>query len=217
MQMERICEISQIRYLPVSSRCRKKRNLRTDDSLRGPGGASLPAANVPVVLPSSTRPIRRGFPSLAAPCRECVTHRESTRVFFPSALGGTFLRFSSAPPLLFLSLSLPSQPFAFFFSLRRQMLLTALTLMRSWFPPLPASQLFHPFPSPSPIHLPRKRRDRATRSFYSPERGGTTDSLYSPNCSCYCGRADDHSWLGAIAEQNCRIKTTSFKREDCIR
>lgn len=93
----------------MSSRRRKKGNLRTDDSLRGPGGAFLPAANVPVVRPSST-PIRRGFPSLPAACQECVTRRESARVFFPSALGGTFLCFSSAP--------LPSQPFAFFFSLR---------------------------------------------------------------------------------------------------
>lgn len=40
-----VCEISQIRrsrYLPASFRRRKKRNLRTDDSLRGPGGAFLP-------------------------------------------------------------------------------------------------------------------------------------------------------------------------------
>lgn len=53
----------------------------------------------------------------------------------------------AAPPLLSLSLS---QPFAFFFSLRRQMLLTALTLMRSWFPPLLASRLFPSLLPPPP-------------------------------------------------------------------
>lgn len=200
--MERICEISQIRsarYLPASSRRRKKRNLRTDDSLRGPGGASLPAANVPVVLPSSTRPIRRGFPSPAAACRECVTHRESTRVFFPSALGGTFLRFSSAPPLLSHSLSS----------------LAALCLFL--FPPTPdAANCAHPdeilVPSaprlaslslPSPLVDPsssKKTRSRYTAALFARARRNHGFFIFA-DCSCYCGRADDHSLLDDIAGQ----------------
>lgn len=183
--MERICEISQIRsvrYLPVSFRRRKKQNLRTDDSLRGPGGASLPAANVPVVLPSSTRPTSRISLSGSSVSRVCNTPRKCAR-FLPLRIrrnvstllfGPTVALSSLAALCLFLfpptpdaancahpdEILVPSAP-------RLALQLTSLSLSLS-------------SPSPPSIHLPRKRRDRATRPLYSPERGGTTDSLYSP-------------------------------------
>lgn len=183
--MGRICEISQIRsarYLPVSSRRRKKRNLRTDDNLRAPGGASLPAANVPVVLPSSTRPMSRISLSGSNVSRVCNAPRKCAR-FLPLRIRRNV--FYSLLSGLHCSLSLSS--------------LAALCLFL--FPPTPdAANCAHPdeilvpsaprlalqlasLPSPFPFVDPsssKKTRSRYMRPLYSPERGGTTNSLYSP-------------------------------------
>lgn len=127
--------------------------------------------------------LHRGFPSLAAACRECVTRRESARIFFPSALGGTFLRFSSALSSL--------AALCLFLFLRRQMLLTALTLMRSWSSPLPASRcssrLFLPPPlppsSPADPSSSKKTRSRYTAALFARARRNHGFFMLA-DCSC---------------------------------
>lgn len=79
--------------------------------------------------------------------------------------------------LLFGPSAAPSQPFAFFFSLRHQMLLTALTLMRSRFPPLLAShcnsRLFLsllPTPHPLPVDPSSSKKTRYTAALFARAR-----------------------------------------------
>lgn len=137
--------------------------------------------------------LHRGFPSLAAACRECVTRRESARIFFPSALGGTFLRFSSALSSL--------AALCLFLFLRRQMLLTALTLMRSWSSPLPASRcssrlFLPPFTSRRSIFLEKDEITLHSRFIRPSEEEPRI--LYIRRLLLYCGGADDHSFLGDI-------------------
>lgn len=143
-----------------------------------------------------------------------VTCRETARVFPSFALGGgTFLGFSSAS----LSFSLDVHPFIsraalrlFLFSSTPDatncaLLDEILLSLRSSSPRCCNLRLLS-----SPIRLPRKRRDRATRSLYSPEREETR-ILYIRWLLLLLrrNRVDDCSPLDG---QKYRVKS----REDCI-
>lgn len=160
----------------VISASQKKRNLRTDDSLRGPGGAFLPAANVPVVLPSSTRPTSRISLSGGSVSRVCNAPRKCAH-FLPLCIRRNVSTLLLGPlfPRSPLPFSFPPTPDAANCAHPDEILVLSA--------PCLALQLASLSPPPlhlPPIHLPRKRRDRATQPLYSPERGGTTDSLCSP-------------------------------------
>jgi len=172
----------------MSSRRRKKRNLRTDDSLKGP--------SLRLMYQSFSRhppALHRGFPSLAAACRECVTRRESARIFFPSALGGTFLRFS-------VSLSFLTALCLFLFSPTPDAANCAhpdeILVPSAPLATLCSSRLFLPLLL-TPIHLPRKRRNRTTAALFARARRNHGFFIFA-DCSRYCGGADDHSLLGDI-------------------
>lgn len=111
-----------------------------------------------------------------------------------SALGGTFLRFSSASRAVLRAFVLPfvSRALCFFLSsptpdaancaLLDEILLPPAVAAASPPPPSPPPPRCAAARLPLPIHLPRKRRDRTTRPLYLPERERErdTNSLYSP-------------------------------------
>lgn len=136
------------------------------------------------------------FPLWRQRVGECVTRRESARIFFPSALGGTFLRFSSALSSL--------AALCLFLFLRRQMLLTALTLMRSWSSPLPASRCSSRLFLPPPSSFTARRSiflekdEIALHSRFIRPSEEEPRILYVRRLLLYCGGADDHSFLGDI-------------------
>lgn len=116
-----------------------------------------------------------------------------------SALGGTFLRFSSASRARSTRFVLPfvSRALCFFLFPPTPDAANCALLDEILLPPAVAAASPPPSPPPLrcaaarlplPIHLPRKRRDRTTRPLYLPEREidkkrereRDTNSLYSP-------------------------------------
>lgn len=194
--------------------------------MRDPAPARIPfAANVPrsfsrppFSLSLSTHPPHANFPF-------CQLARARAARVSLSALGGTFLRFSSASRARSTRFVLPfvSRALCFFLFSPTPDAANCALLDEILLPPAVAAASPPPPPSPPPlrcaaarlplpIHLPRKRRDRTTRPLYLPEREidkkrERDEFFIFASSFYYYGTADDYFTVADIVSNEAACKS----------